>query len=161
MGGIAVARGRENEKLRMLVGSCIGLSLYDRRLQIGGMAHIVLPKCSSSGARSGETNDAVELAGKFADTAAPALMEKLAALASRQSLRLVGKIAGGANMFGVVTASTLIGEENWRATEKVLEELRIPIVGRHLGGERGRRLTFDLSTGSLGVEIAGEPRINI
>ena len=41
MGEIAVATSEG--VLRTLLGSCIGLVLYDRRARAGGLAHIVLP----------------------------------------------------------------------------------------------------------------------
>ena len=36
--------GGNGDTLRTLLGSCIGLALYDRRRKIGGLAHIVLPE---------------------------------------------------------------------------------------------------------------------
>ena len=41
MGEISVARN--DGTLRTLLGSCLGVALYDRRLKLGGLAHVVLP----------------------------------------------------------------------------------------------------------------------
>ena len=41
MGQIAVARN--NGVLRTLLGSCLGLALYDRRFKVASLTHIVLP----------------------------------------------------------------------------------------------------------------------
>ena len=34
----------ERGTLRTLLGSCVGLALYDRRLRVAGLAHIVMPR---------------------------------------------------------------------------------------------------------------------
>ena len=143
MGEIGV--GREAGLLRTLLGSCLGVALYDRRLRLAGLAHVVLP-CS---------NGKTDLPGKYADTALPELIRRMQALAPDAALRLSAKLAGGANMFNSTTALATIGEMNAQAVERILGELRIPIVGRDLGGEQGRRMLFDVTTGTVTIEIAG------
>ena len=51
-------------KVRTLLGSCVGVVLYDRAAKLGGLAHIVLPSARG----------AVDHPGKYADTAIPALI---------------------------------------------------------------------------------------
>ena len=41
MGELAVCQN--GDCLRTLLGSCLGVALYDRRLKLGGLAHVVLP----------------------------------------------------------------------------------------------------------------------
>lgn len=129
--------------LQTLLGSCIGLVLHDRRRRVGGLAHIVLPR----------SRGPVEFPAKFADTAVPALVAAIVE-AGGDRLRLEARYAGGANMFGFESTST-IGLDNERAVEALLHELRIPIAGRHCGGDRGRRMSFELETGSVLVEHVG------
>jgi chemotaxis protein CheD len=129
--------------LRTLLGSCIGLALYDRKHKVAGLAHIVLPT----------SREATESPGKFVDTAIPSLvrdMEQLAGLA----LKPIAKIAGGANMFST-SAERTIGLQNIEASERLLAQLRIPIVARHCGGQQGRRMSLDTQTGRVLVEIVG------
>ena len=47
------------------------------------------------------------------------------------------------------------------ASEALLRELRIPIVGRHCGGTKGRRMTFDVATGVIQIEIVGVEPVEI
>jgi chemotaxis protein CheD len=143
MGEMAVAQGEG--LLRTLLGSCLGVALYDRRLKIAGLAHVVLPHSQGT----------TELPGKFADTAIPELLRRLAALAGGESLKLTAKLAGGANMFTAAGAPGTIGEQNAAAVEDVLAAQRIPIVARHLGGEQGRRMTLDTTSGQVTIEIVG------
>jgi chemotaxis protein CheD len=147
MGEMAVAAS--DGELRTLLGSCIGLALYDPRLKIGGLAHIVLP----------HSRGKTDLPAKFVDTAVPALVQAMEELAG-VSLKLTAKLAGGANMF-IATSAQTIGVQNIEATERVLGELRIPIIARHLGGEQGRRMSLDTNTGTVVIEIVGADPIQL
>ena len=147
MGEMAVAMN--DGVLRTLLGSCIGLALYDRRHKVAGLAHIVLP----------DSRGKATMPGKFVDTAIPALIRDMEELAGG-SLKLTAKIAGGASMFSTSVAKN-IGSENIAASENLLRELRIPIVGQHCGGEQGRRMTLDTATGSVLLEIVGTDPIRI
>jgi len=141
MGEMAVAQSVG--QLRMLLGSCVGLALYDRRRRVAGLAHVVLPDSRGNG----------EVPGKFVDTAVPALIQEMESIAG-EPVRLSARIAGGANMFAVA-GSRRIGDQNIEASEALLRELRIPIVGRHCGGTQGRRMTMDVATGVITIEIVG------
>lgn len=147
MGEISIAG--DGEELRTLLGSCIGLVLYDRRHRVGGLAHIVLPYA----------NGKTERPGKFADTAIPTLIERLQARVGK-GLKVSARMAGGASMFS--TAATVnIGEQNLESCEKLLRELKIPIVGTHCGGTQGRRMSLDTATGKVVIEIVGQDPIEL
>ena len=143
MGEIAVAR--DGGLLKTLLGSCLGVVLYDRRLKAAALAHIVLPE--SHGQR--------EHLGKFADTAIPEMIRRLTAIFGNQPLKLTAEIAGGATMFAVHGAAATIGQQNMNAVEKLLDEQRITIIGRHLGGTQGRRMALDVATGIVTVDVVG------
>jgi chemotaxis protein CheD len=149
MGEIAVARN--GGTLRTLLGSCLGLALYERRLKVGALAHIVLP----------DSLGRTERPGKFADTAVPAMIHGLQDLVGEGPLKLRAKIAGGANMFATADAGNTVGAQNVMAIERILRELRIPIAARHCGGEQGRKMTFDLTTGLVTIDIVGEETITL
>ena len=141
MGQIAVAKAPGS--LSSVLGSCVGLVLYHPRLKTGALAHIVLPTACGRGA----------LPGKFADTALPHMLAELSRIGvPRQGL--IAKIAGGACMFGV-SGPLQIGDNNIEAVQNILAQESIPIVARDVGGQKGRRVTLDCSSGSLLVEIAG------
>ena len=147
MGELAVAMN--DGVLRTLLGSCIGLALYDRKAKVGGLAHIVMPKSRSED----------DPRGKFVDTAIPALKRDMEMLAGGP-LDLTARIAGGANMFETNVTRT-VGLQNLEATEQLLDELRIPIVGRHCGGKQGRRMSLDTTSGIITIDIVGAEPIEI
>jgi chemotaxis protein CheD len=147
MGEMQVASN--GEELRTLLGSCIGLALYDRRRKIGGLSHIVLPR----------SNGATDRPGKFADQAIPTLIRKMHEFAG-SSLVLTAKLAGGASMFSA-PAGANIGQQNVESCEHVLSELRIPIIARHCGGEKGRRMALNTANGRVRIEIVGQDAIEL
>lgn len=143
MGQIALVA--DGEIARAVLGSCIGLSIYDTRRRIGAIAHVVLP------ASSGRTGTP----GKFVDTALAQMLDELLA-AGADLRRLSAKLAGGSNMFAA-NGPFRIGEQNIEAAKQALEQAKIRLAGQHLGGTSGRRITFHGSDGELAVEIAGCP----
>ncbi len=134
---------------RTVLGSCLGVVLYHRRLNNAAVAHIVLPY---SGLHAGPP-------GKFADTAVPHMLDLLAAEGALRH-ELVAKVTGGANVLAG-SGPMQIGKENYSATARLLRELRLPIVAEHIGGTKGRRVTFEGDTGNLRIETIGEPEIVI
>ena len=147
MGEWAVAQ--DDGELRMLLGSCIGLALYDATHKVAGLAHVVLPRSQ------GET----EVPGKFVDTAVPVLLNEMTRLVGRAVVP-TARIVGGANMFATDVVRT-IGQQNIEASEHVLGQMEIPIVGRHCGGEKGRRMTVNTTSGLITIEIVGEDVIEL
>src|SRR5262245_66185120 len=123
MGQFAVSR--TSGFLRTLLGSCLGLALYDRRVKVAALGHIVLP----------DSLGRTDPPGKYADTAVPAMIRLMQTVADDQKLKLHAKIAGGANMFVGNDGRNTIGVQNVQAVERILGEMRIPIIGRHCGGE--------------------------
>lgn len=128
-----------------ILGSCIGLTLFHPNRQVAAFAHIVLPE---------SRGNASALAGKFADTAVPAML----AMFQQQKIvphQLRAKLAGGATMFGG-TGPLRIGLQNHAAVVERLRQCRIPITAEHIGGPKGRRVTVLPEHGQLKIEIVGE-----
>ena len=140
-----IALGGPPQRIRAVVGSCIALSLYHPKLQRGVMAHIVLP---DSAGREGTP-------GKFANTAIPRMLEMLKEF-STPAPGLTAKFAGGANMFGS-SGPLQIGDANVEAVAQSLRAAGIRIAAQDVGGNRGRRVTFQCEGGAMIVESAGQP----
>lgn len=132
--------------IRTLLGSCVGVVLHDRQGRIGGVAHVVLP----------DSRGCVEHPGKYADTAVPAMLDDMERLAGRKlRTRLCAKLLGGASMFQTTSGPLEIGRLNQAAVERILATLGVPVVARDVGGDAGRRLTFDTASGIVFVKVPG------
>jgi len=130
---------------RAVLGSCVGIALYDERKRLGALAHVVLPKASGR---------EVPAPGKFADTAIEWMLDALARQGADRK-RLLAKLAGGANMFAAA-GPFQIGKQNADAVRGKLGENGIRLVAEHLGGTQGRRVTFDVAACSLMIEVVGQ-----
>ncbi|MGM0369064.1 MAG: chemotaxis protein CheD [Bacillota bacterium] len=127
------------------LGSCVGVTLYDERTKIGGMAHVMLPKFPPN-RDSGNP-------AKYADTALDILVEKLEEAGARKS-RFEAKIAGGAQMFDFSNSNDKmrIGARNIEAVKKYLKDYNIPLKGSEVGADYGRTMEFDLATGKATIK---------
>ncbi|NOU93409.1 chemotaxis protein CheD [Paenibacillus sp. LMG 31456] len=125
------------------LGSCVGLTLYDSKALVAGMAHVMLP--DSEIAREGKLNIA-----KYADTAIPDLISKMQALGAVKS-RLEAKMAGGAQMFAFASNSDTmrIGPRNVESCKLMLKQFSIPLRAEDTGGNYGRTIEFNCETGVL------------
>lgn len=136
------------------LGSCVGVCLFDSRLQVGGMVHIMLPEMALYQDKQN--------AAKYADTGIPLLvreMERLGVIPSR----LTAKLAGGAQMFSFAGQTDLmrIGSRNIEAARAALHRLAIPVVAEHVGGNFGRTIELSCNTGLLGVRTIGHGSFTI
>ncbi len=148
--GVAQFKVGENPSmLRTILGSCVGICIYDRNKKIGGLAHILLPKNQGEGKEE-----------KYADSAIPLLVKELLRRGCTKEF-MSAKIAGGASMFKFQSSVSLgqIGNNNVEMTKKVLEEQGIPIVAEDVGGNSGRVIDFFLEDGRLKVKASGEEKM--
>ncbi|WP_028561411.1 chemotaxis protein CheD [Paenibacillus pinihumi] len=127
------------------LGSCVGVTLFDTKSKIAGMAHVMLP--SSDIARDSSFNIA-----KYADTALPELIRLMKAAGAAPD-RMVAKLAGGAQMFAQLGKSdTLrIGPRNVESCKNILSVYPIPILAEDTGGNYGRTIEIDSFTGILHI----------
>lgn len=131
------------------LGSCVGITLYDPLVRVGGMTHILLSN-SRNFKNQGSINHA-----KFADTAIPLLVRKIESLGGRKN-RLSAKIAGGSQLFSFQKTNFTIGEDNISAVREVLEKSSIPIRGEDVRGSYGRTMRLFIDTGKVIVSTVGK-----
>lgn len=125
--------------LETVLGSCIGLVIYDPVDGIAGMAHVLLP--SSSGRAP------ADLPGKYADNAVECIVASLKKQGGQAS-RFKAKFTGGANMFSNQRKDGRIdiGGMNIAEVTKQLKAHGITIISSDVGGNCGRRALFDPKT---------------
>lgn len=122
------------------LGSCIGLTLWDPRMHIGGMAHVMLP-AAPVGDFSGRRH-------RFADLAVPDLVDAMLALGAGKH-RMIAKIAGGSAMFKGDSGLDSIGGRNAAAVLEQLGKCGLSVQAADTGGSHARTIELHLGTGSL------------
>lgn len=133
------------------LGSCVGVALYDEVKKIGALAHVMLP---SSRISSNYDEDNFNTRFRYADYSIPYIIDKMNHMGSLKS-NLVAKIIGGASMFKRKSNTLNIGNQNVEAVRKVLINNNIKIAAEEVGGEIGRTVIFDLSSGAVLIKIYG------
>ncbi len=133
--------------LRTILGSCVGICLYDPGASLAGLSHIMLPSKSDRNA-----NDR-----KYADSALPLLVEEMAKKGALKT-RIVAKIVGGSTMFKMAENSMMgeIGRKNVKKVREVLDAIGIRIVAEDVGGDYGRTIDFYAEDGRLKIKSLGK-----
>lgn len=136
------------------LGSCVGITLYDKINKIAGLAHIMLP--SSKEIKNNQN------VAKFADTGIDELIRQMENLGASKS-RLVAKMAGGAQMFAMASQneSLRVGERNAAAARAKLKEYRIRLLAEDCGLNYGRTVEFYSETGDYVIKSVGKPQKTI
>lgn len=142
IGEIKVAR-EQGTLFTIGLGSCVAVALYDARLRVGGLAHVMLPEPSNSPNHT---------PGRSAPTAVPELIRIMLAAGARKR-GMYARIVGGAAMFESVlpTEGLRLGARNVEAVKEALTKAQIPLRGEDVGGSFGRSVFFDAADGKLVV----------
>jgi len=138
LGGTVVVKVVPSE-LTTILGSCVSVCLWDKKIKTGGMNHYLLPET---------VNDAKSLDGGIDATRflIQSMIRKFSTLKNMEA-----KIYGGANRFFVEKSFLNVGMQNVEAAKFALDEAGIPIVFQDTGGKAGRKIYFNTLTGVVKV----------
>lgn len=133
------------------LGSCVGVTLYDNKKKIGALAHIMLPRITSSIKENANEN----MKFRYAEYALPYMLNKMFFMGSERK-DIVAKIVGGASMFKRKSGTLNIGEKNIEAVKTFLKNNFIKVQAEEVGGDMGRTIFFDLNNGVVIMRIYGK-----
>ena len=124
-----------------ILGSCVSVCLWDLEAGVGGLNHFLLPEGATASPR-------------FASHAVPLLVRQVVELgAGRERLR--AKLFGGACVLEAFRASQALGARNVEAARELLAAEQIRVVAEDVGGDLGRKLVFEVQTGSAWIRAIG------
>jgi two-component system chemotaxis response regulator CheB len=123
---------REPTIITTLLGSCVGVALFDPIFKVGGLNHFLLPKGPEESHRYGEYS-------------IPALIDLLISEgANPQSLQ--AKIYGGAAVLDNLLIGEGIGRQNIQVARDLLADYHIPLIAMDIGGTLGRKVSLNTKT---------------
>lgn len=131
-------------QISTVLGSCVAVCLWDNVVRRGGMNHMMLPFWNGEGLAT----------PKYGNIAMERLLAKVLAIGCRRE-HMVAKVFGGANVSGTGLEVFMIGDRNISLAFEMLEEFRIPVAARDVGGRVGRKIIMNSSTG---VVLVGRGR---
>jgi len=123
------------------LGSCIGVTLWDPEVRVGGMIHYMLPESSLS------PEKAKLKPAMFADTGIPALFRAAFDLGAVKK-RLIVKVAGGSQLLDD-NGTFNIGKRNFIMLRKLFWKNNVLIDADHVGGSISRTIRLNVGTGKV------------
>ena len=139
------ANGDAPRLITYSLGSCIGVTIWDPVVKVGGLLHYMLPESSVSPEKA-QKNPAM-----FADTGLPALFKASYKLGAEKK-RMVVKVAGGSQLLDDKGAFN-IGKRNYLILRKIFWKNGVMISGEHVGGSLSRTMRLDLGSGRVSLKI--------
>lgn len=121
-----------------VIGSGVCVCLFDRKNRIGGMNHFLFPYMSVKG----------KTTAVYGNVATMALINMMLAHDSKKK-DLEAQIFGGA--CNLKKSDKNIGKENIEIAKKILLRQKIAILSEDVGGEKGRKVVFNISSNEVAV----------
>ncbi len=146
--GSFIVSTKKREILEAYLGTCVGVTLCDRKADVGGLIHILLPEPTGV--------EQLWHPESYASTGLPLFVKALCD-AGASKKRLEACIAGGA-LVGPLSERDLsldIGGRTHEIVEGILHRLNIPIETTETGGYFTCRLALNLQTWESRIEPMG------
>jgi chemotaxis protein CheD len=125
-------------RISTVLGSCVAVCLWDKVARRGGMNHMLLPLWNGEGLAT----------PKYGNIAMEKLLSKVLSIGCHRE-HLVAKIFGGANVTRTGLEVFMIGDRNITLALQMLDEFRIPVVAKDVGGRVGRKIIMNSETGVI------------
>lgn len=119
-----------------VLGSCVSVCFWDRRLRIGGINHFLLPRWNGEG----------EPSLRYGDVAIRQLLAEMEELGSRKA-DLHAKIFGGAAVLSLPSGG--VGGNNVIHAFQLLDQYGIEVVAARTGGVNGMSLRLFTACGTV------------
>lgn len=129
------------------LGVCIGITLYDPVMKVGGLLHYMLPDSQI------DPQKAQKNPWMFADTGIPLFFNEAVRLGAEKR-RMEVKVAGGSQILDE-SGFFNIGERNYLALRKIFLMNNVLIRAEDVGGNVNRTLSIELSSGKVWMKISG------
>jgi chemotaxis protein CheD len=136
----ALHASRKPTVVYTLLGSCVGVCLYDPVARIGGMNHILLP-----GRADLKHFDA---SARYGINAMELLINKILRLGGNRD-RLLAKAFGGAHILPAISPENGTGRKNIEFVLEFLKMEKIHLVSHDFGGRKARQIYFYTDTGEV------------
>ena len=131
--------------ISVVLGSSVSVSLFDKKLQFGGMNHFLYPTINEKG----------KTTALYGNVAIATLINMMANKGSKAK-DLEAQIFGGA--FNPEYSTKNIGADNHVAAREILKLKKIHISSEDIGGELGRKVVFMSANSEIAILKVGKLR---
>ena len=147
--GSYVISKKQNGVLYSCLGSCVGVALCDKKAELGGLIHLLLPEPTGTG-------DTIKQE-IYATTGMPLFIDALCNMGAEKK-RLEATVAGG-SLVGPVTQGDLdldIGGKTTEVVNTILRKEGIKINQTETGGYFSCKIILDLKTLKSSIQPIGD-----
>ncbi len=128
--------------LKTILGSCVGVTIYNKSTKWGGMCHYLLPESPSD-----EQSNS-----KYGNIAIYTLLYKFIKQNDAKREDLVASIIGGAFIIFDEKEIFFIGDRNIDIATNILRKEKIFIKQMYTGGDHGKKVYFNTQSNKLIVQ---------
>ncbi|MDR3093729.1 MAG: chemotaxis protein CheD [Bacteroidales bacterium] len=121
-----------------VLGSCVAVCLYSPEKQVGTVNHYILPLWNGSDIET----------MKYGNLSIIRIVEGMLSFGCDYG-NIEAKVYGGAEVLTGSSVRFHIGQRNIAIANEMLKEFRIPITFSDVGGNMGRKITFNTKTGEV------------
>lgn len=129
---------KDPQWITTVLGSCVAVCFFDKKRNIGGINHYMLPYWNGDGLEF----------PKYGNVAILQLFQKMLEIGAKKE-DMVCKIFGGAEVFNEHHSVFSVGRRNIELAYKLVAELGISIVSSSTGGKQGRKILYNTGTGEV------------
>jgi chemotaxis protein CheD len=150
VGDMKISTRRGDLIITHALGSCLGITVHDPAVCVGGLLHVMLP-LSTIDLVKADRNPFM-----FVDTGVPKmLLECFKAGAQKQRLEI--RVAGGANsQNGEGNDLFQIGKRNMIMLRKFLWKHGLLLRSHEVGGSHSRTMSLEIGTGRVLIRTVGQ-----
>ncbi|HKL19363.1 MAG TPA: chemotaxis protein CheD [Halalkalibaculum sp.] len=146
--GVGDLRASENLSETIVtyaLGSCLGITLYDPTIRVGGLLHVMLPLSKADPVK------AKRKPAMYVDSGLALILNEIYDLGA-QKKNLVISVAGGASMKQNISDDYFkIGKRNFTILRKLLWKNGFMIANQEVGGTRSRTMALRLVDGLVTI----------
>lgn len=149
--GIADLAVSNNQSLTLAtysLGSCIGITIYDPVVKVGGLLHVMLPESSI------DPDKAQRQPAMFMDTGVPALFRAAYQLKA-EKYRVQICVVGGAQVMDS-SGFFSIGKRNYQTLKAIVAKHDLKVTAEQVGGMVSRSVYLNLATGEVRLKVSGQ-----
>jgi chemotaxis protein CheD len=137
----------EGKSIVLILGSCVGVCIWDAINSVGGATHFLLPSWDGTGTAS----------PRYGNVAISILVQKLLEAGANRG-QLQAKVYGGGCLFDSMREAGShkerhLGSRNVETALETLAKAQIPVVSTVVGVDRGQRIVFRTNTGDAEIKV--------
>jgi chemotaxis protein CheD len=146
--------GEKPAKVVTVLGSCVSVTLFNKKLHIGAICHAALPLCRKKEGCRKYCDDTF----KYTDCSIKFMLKKFRDFGVAEN-EIEVKIFGGADTLASRSENT-IGTMNVRIALDTIREKNLHIIAADVGDSFGRKLIFHTDTGDVFLKRLRNARPN-